>query len=73
MFSSLIHQSAVQHFVMGAAGGWASAAKVDFEAFKHWQSFSDVAAYSWSTALFRWIQGAVIGGVLTSGLGGVIQ
>jgi hypothetical protein len=42
---------------------------VDFQAFRSWKSFQDVASYSWGTALFRWVQGAIVGFVTAAGLG----
>lgn len=56
----------------GAVGGLLSAAKVDYDAFKGWQSFQDAAKYAWGKALWRWLQGAVIGAVSGSILGATL-
>ena len=53
----------------GAIGGALSAAAVDFAAFRSWKSFNDVHTYAWGLALFRWVQGAIIGAVTAAGLG----
>lgn len=55
--------------VQGALAGALAAALVDFNAFRAWKSWHDVATYSWSTAAFRWVQGAVTGAVTAAGLG----
>ncbi len=59
----------VQAAFHGALTGWASAATVDFVAFKTWKSFDDAKTYNWSVALWRWLQGAVTGAVAGAGLG----
>lgn len=53
----------------GALTGWASAAVVDYHAFSQWKSLDDAKKYDWSTAAWRWIQGAVMGAVSGAGLG----
>ena len=55
----------------GALSGLVAAAAVDFHAFKTWQSFSDAKSYNWSVAAFRWLQGAIMGGLAALGLAGV--
>lgn len=57
--------------VQGAITGAIAAAGVDIHAFQTWKSFNDVATYSWSTALFRWLQGAVLGAVAGVGFTGL--
>ena len=47
--------------VRGALSGILAAAAVDLHAFYAWKSFDDVKTYSWGTASFRWLQGAVMG------------
>lgn len=60
----------LQHpIVVAALSGAIAAARVDFHAFKSWQSFDDASKYSWKTALFRWLQGAIVGAVMGAGLG----
>jgi len=49
-----------------------AAAAVDFAAFRAWKSFNDVATYDWSTASFRWFQGAVVGFLSAAGMEGMI-
>ena len=51
----------------GAFGGWMTAVKVDYNAFKSFKSFNDATKYNWGVALWRWFQGAVIGGVGAAG------
>lgn len=47
--------------VLAALGGWATAATVDWQAFKKFQSWHDLAEFGWGTATFRWVQGIVLG------------
>jgi hypothetical protein len=54
---------------LGAANGALVAARIDFLAFKAWKDWSDILAYDWRIATFRWFQGAVIGAA--AGLSGV--
>jgi hypothetical protein len=65
LLSAFLHNPLTQ----GAIAGLLSAAAVDFQAFRSWKSFQDVASYSWGTALFRWVQGAIVGFVTAAGLG----
>ena len=53
----------------GALTGWASAAGVDYHAFSQWKSLDEAKKYNWSTAIWRWIQGAITGAVTGTGLG----
>lgn len=53
----------------GAVTGLLAAASVDFAAFRAWKSFDDAKTYDWSVALFRWVQGAIVGVVAAAGLG----
>lgn len=55
--------------VRGAITGALAAAGADYMAFRSWKSWHDIVTYSWSTALFRWIQGAVTGALASLGLG----
>ena len=61
--SDVLHNRLVQ----GALAGAMAAALVDFNAFRAWKSWHDVATYSWSTATWRWVQGAVTGAVTSGG------
>jgi hypothetical protein len=53
---------------IGAIGGALSAARTDYQAFRTWDEWSDVATYSWTLAAFRWFQGAVVGVVTALGI-----
>ena len=52
-------------------GGVASAARVDYLAFKTWTTYHDALAYDWGVALWRWFQGGVSGVIATVGLTGI--
>lgn len=54
--------------VHGALTGLVAAAAVDYRAFLAWRDVHDALTYSWSTALWRWFQGAVSGLVAAAGL-----
>lgn len=56
----------------GAVTGWLAAAAVDFQAFRTWKSFHDVAVYQWNIAAWRWLQGAIVGAVTAAGLGTIV-
>lgn len=62
--SVLVHSP----YFHGALTGWLSAAATDFHAFKAMQTFKDVQEYKWSVALFRWVQGAIVGLIAAAGL-----
>ena len=66
------YQHALIHAGTGALGGWATAARVDYTAFVSWKSFQDARAYDWKVAIFRWLQGAVIGAVTGGGFGAFV-
>lgn len=55
----------------GAMAGLLTAAAVDFQAFRAWKGFGEIVTYAWRTALFRWMQGAVVGAVTAAGLNGL--
>jgi hypothetical protein len=57
---------------IGALGGALSAARTDYDAFRTWDEWSDVAGYSWKLAAFRWFQGAVVGVVTALGITAVL-
>jgi hypothetical protein len=60
----------LQHpLVKGAIAGLVSAALVDFAAFRAFDSFDDIKTYNWTTAVFRWWQGAMIGLATAAGIG----
>lgn len=52
-----------QAILVGAAG----AAAADYAAFRNWKRWHDAVLYDWTTATFRWFQGALTG--LVTGLG----
>jgi hypothetical protein len=52
----------------GALSGLISAAKLDFDAFRRWKSFDEALSYNWGIALWRWLQGGIIGAVTGAGL-----
>jgi hypothetical protein len=59
----------LQHpLVQGAITGVIGAASADYAAFRSWTDFHDAAAYAWRTALWRWLQGALVGIVGAAGL-----
>lgn len=66
--STILHSAAAH----GALSGLVSAALVDFAAFRSWSSFHDAATYQWGTALWRWLQGAVVGAVTGAGYGALV-
>jgi hypothetical protein len=55
--------------VKGALSGLLAAALVDVQAFLAWKSLDQAKSYAWSTAIFRWIQGAAAGALSAAGLG----
>lgn len=57
--------------VRGAFIGALAAANIDFQAFRAWKSFDDWWTYSWSLAVFRWSQGAVLGALTAAGIAGL--
>ena len=57
--------------VKAAVAGVLVAAAVDFQAFRSWKSFSDIETYAWKLALFRWVQGAVVGALTAVGFGSI--
>ncbi len=55
----------------GALVGAIAAAVVDIQAFRTWKTWHDAETYSWSTASFRWLQGAALGVITAVGIGGL--
>lgn len=49
----------------GAITGFLVAARIDYLAFKNFQSPTEAKAYDWKIAAWRWFQGAVIGALST--------
>ncbi len=63
-------QSALSnHVIKGAIGGAIAAAVVDLHAFNKFTNWTDLKSYSWGTAAFRWLQGAVAGAAVAAGFG----
>ena len=54
--------------IQGAFAGLLSAAVIDYAAFRSWKSFDDFRAYAWGLALWRWVQGALVGAITGAGL-----
>lgn len=72
-FFEAIHQGyhaalAIPAVRAGAAGA-VSAALIDFAAFRHFQSWHDLAVYDWGVASFRWTAGFATAAVTSLGLG----
>lgn len=55
--------------LLGAGTGLAAAARVDFDAFRKFQTFDEYARYNWSVAAHRWLQGAFYGALATTPFG----
>lgn len=47
--------------VRGVLIGMFTAAVVDFQAFRSWQSWNDAARYGWGVAAWRWLVGGMVG------------
>lgn len=54
-------------FMLGGLSALFPVALVDYLAFRHFQNFHEFAEYQWNTALWRWTQ-AIIGGGLAATL-----
>jgi len=63
MLANFIHSPAFH----GALLGWATAARIDFKAFRSWKSFTEAKQYNWNVALWNWFEGIVYGAL--GGLG----
>lgn len=72
MTAYLSAHPAVKQAAYGALSGWAAAARVDFVAFRQWQSFHDAMSYQWGIAAWRWFQGAITGALGGSALGAML-
>jgi hypothetical protein len=57
--------------VRGALSGLLAAAVVDIHSFRTFKNLDEFAAYDWRLAAFRWVQGAVMGTLVASGLGAI--
>ena len=55
--------------VRGALSGFVTAVAIDIAAFRKWQSYTEARAYDWRLAAWRWVQGAVYGGLTAAGVG----
>jgi hypothetical protein len=49
------------HVFLGGVTGALAAFTTDVLAFRRFQSWHDLAEYSWGVASFRWVQGFVLG------------
>lgn len=59
------------NILLGALVGWGVAARVDYLAFASWKNHNEALSYDWALAVWRWVQGAVIGAV-TAATGGTV-
>jgi hypothetical protein len=66
------HQALHTTVGQGVVAGVLAAAAVDYHAFKAWQSWHEFATYSWGTASFRWMKGAVVGAVTALGIAALL-
>lgn len=55
--------------VAGAIAGVLVATKVDWDAFRKWQSFREAREYKWGLVAWRALQGAIIGAASVYGIG----
>lgn len=58
----------MQIILSGALPGLLTAMKVDYDAFRSWKSLDEALHYRWDVALWRWLQGAIIGGAVATGV-----
>lgn len=72
MWTTSLHLFLHTPFARGAFGGLLTAAVVDIQAFKHFQSWHDAAEYGWGVATFRWVQGFILGGLGATLFAGVV-
>ncbi len=66
-----LHHPIVIAMLKGAGSGAVSAAWIDLLAFKSWKCWHDAAVYDWSTASWRWFQGAVVGALTAAGFAAI--
>ena len=57
---------------IGAIGGLLAAARVDYAAFRQWDTWHDLTDYSWGIASWRWTQGTIIGALSALGVAAVL-
>ena len=58
---------------INALTGFLVAAKIDYEAFKKWESYKDAYSYDWKLAGWRWFRGTVIGVASGSGVSAALM
>lgn len=58
--------------VRGAVSGVIAAAVVDIHSFMSWTNYHEALEYNWSTAIFRWAQGAIAGAITAAGYGALL-
>lgn len=56
-------KSGVLMGLMGALSGALGAARADYMAFAKMACWTDFTSYNWGTASFRWVHGAIVGGI----------
>lgn len=59
----------INKIVSGALAGAVSAAVVDLDAFKKWQTVKEFQTFDWKLAALRWLKGAVFGPLAGAGFG----
>lgn len=59
----------INKIVSGALAGAVSAAVVDLDAFKKWQTVKEFQTFDWKLAALRWLKGAVFGALAGAGFG----
>ena len=69
----MLHAILTSRITAGALSGLLSGAAGDFMAFRAWKNWHDAVEYDWSTASWRWVQGAVIGAVTALGWGAAVS
>ena len=57
---------------VGMLSGLVAAIKADHEAFRSWQSWSDVARFNWNVASYRYARGAALGALTGAGIGSLL-
>ena len=59
----------INKIVSGALAGAVSAAVVDLDAFKKWQTVKEFQTFDWKLAALRWLKGTVFGALAGAGFG----
>lgn len=59
-------------FMVGAMSAFIPAAMIDYQAFKSFKNFEEFETYQWGTALWRWSQAIIVGGLAGTIFRGVV-